>query len=301
MIMSYEEFKEKVKEEAEKELGQGIRVEFQTTQKMNSVSREEMRVYADDMSILPVIPLKQIYASYVSGQIDVPGVIQLIRLQLDDCPEYITKVVEGIINRQVNDQIFMRIINYDKNEERLKHMPHKRVFDLAIVYYIGSGCEGENSYTISVDNNLMKYLGLTSEELEKTSYHNSMRVQEPMLKSIKEMLMENLWDLAIEEADIEEKDVRLYVLTNKEKCLGAACMFYEGVLKDFAEQIQDDFYILPSSIHEVMLIPKAGNEDWEGLRQMVREINDSVIDEAEVLSGEVYYYNRIQNEVIMCR
>lgn len=301
MIMSYEEFKENVKEEAEKELGKGVRVEFQTTQKMNNISREEMRVYAEDKSILPVLPLKQIYTSYVSGQIDIPGVIQLIRLQMDDCPEYITKVVEAIINRQVEDQIFMRVINYDKNEERLKNMPHKRVFDLAIVYYIGSGCEGENSYTISVDNNLMNYLGITPEELEKTSYHNSMRDQEPMLRSIKEMLMENLWDLTIEEADIEEKDVRLYVLTNKEKCLGAACMFYEGVLKDFAEQIQDDFYILPSSIHELMLVPKAGNEDWEELRQMVREINDSVIDEAEVLSGEVYYYNRDENKISVCK
>lgn len=78
-------------------------------------------------------------------------------------------------------------------------------------------------------------------------------------------------------------------------------MFYEGVLRGFAEQIQDDFYILPSSIHELMLVPKAGNEDWEGLRQMVREINDSVIDETEVLSGEVYYYSRKENEVVMCR
>ena len=89
----------------------------------------------------------------------------------------------------------------------------------------------------------------------------------------------------------------MYVLSNKARVQGAACILYPGILKDFAAAIRSDFYILPSSIHEVILLPAQGEEDREALKQMVREVNASQVEREEVLSDSVYYFDREQNKL----
>ena len=95
-------------------------------------------------------------------------------------------------------------------------------------------------------------------------------------------------------ADMENDEDRIpmYVLSNKQKLQGAACMFYPDILKNFAEEKNSDLYILPSSIHEVILLPAVGDLEKEGLLEMVTEINKTQVQECDVLADSVYYYNR---------
>ena len=84
----------------------------------------------------------------------------------------------------------------------------------------------------------------------------------------------------------------MYVLSNRTRVQGASCILYPNILKDFAAAVKSDFYILPSSVHEVILLPVQGDEDEEGLKRMVCEVNETQVEREEVLSDSVYYYSR---------
>ncbi|MDE7404300.1 MAG: hypothetical protein K2M81_04265, partial [Lachnospiraceae bacterium] len=98
--------------------------------------------------------------------------------------------------------------------------------------------------------------------------------------------------------ELTQTKMPMYVLTNKQKLYGAACMLYPGVLKTFAEKIQRDFYILPSSIHEVILVPADADTDKEALHEIVTEINRTQVAEEEVLADSVYFYSKNKDKVL---
>ena len=89
----------------------------------------------------------------------------------------------------------------------------------------------------------------------------------------------------------------MYVLSNQQKLFGAACMLYPGVLKEFAKKLQNDFFILPSSVHEIILVPAEKGTDKDTLREIVTDINRTQVAEDEVLADSVYYYNRDKEQI----
>lgn len=89
----------------------------------------------------------------------------------------------------------------------------------------------------------------------------------------------------------EEDEVPMYVLTNSEKALGAACILYDGMLKHCAKWLNSAYYLLPSSIHEVILVPEKVVMDSQELAVMVREINRTQVLKTEVLSDQIYFYS----------
>ena len=90
----------------------------------------------------------------------------------------------------------------------------------------------------------------------------------------------------------------MYVLTNQQKLYGAACMLYPGVLKAFSEENGQDFYVLPSSVHEVILIPAEPGTNEALLREIVTEINRTQVAKDEVLADSIYYYSRNRDQII---
>ncbi len=98
--------------------------------------------------------------------------------------------------------------------------------------------------------------------------------------------------------DLEEVKMPMYVLTNRQKLYGAACMLYPGVLKEFGRQLGQDFYILPSSVHEVILVPGETGAEHGALQKIVKEINQTQVAEDEVLADSVYYYSRGEDRIL---
>lgn len=89
----------------------------------------------------------------------------------------------------------------------------------------------------------------------------------------------------------------MYVLTNQRGIYGAAAMLYPELLKDFAERQKTDLVILPSSVHEVLLVPVRGSLDFAWFRCMVRSINRSEVPPEDWLSDQVYVYRRREGRV----
>ena len=80
----------------------------------------------------------------------------------------------------------------------------------------------------------------------------------------------------------------MLVLTNNVQLNGAAALFYPGVMDQAAERLGGDFIVLPSSTHEVIMIPADGMTDFRSLEQMVKDINRSQVAPEERLSDHVY-------------
>ena len=101
------------------------------------------------------------------------------------------------------------------------------------------------------------------------------------------------------EAQLEElpDTVPMYVLSNKANVQGASCILYPNLLKDFASAINGNFYILPSSIHECIFLPAESVEDPTTLQSMVKEVNMTQVEECEVLSDSVYFYDQSVGEL----
>ena len=123
--------------------------------------------------------------------------------------------------------------------------------------------------------------------------------QENMKKSMPELLV-SMKDLLEETTGLkmgEDTYLPMYVLTNQEKVYGAAAMLYSDQMKKLAERWQTDLLILPSSIHEVVLLPDDGQNEYAFYRQMVEEVNTTQVEPEEVLSYSLYRYCREKAEI----
>ncbi len=126
---------------------------------------------------------------------------------------------------------------------------------------------------------------------------NTPKLLPPELKSMNVLIQEAFLEREISESEAyQEGEIPMYVLTNIMHFNGAAAMLYSDIISDFAEELETDFYILPSSIHEVILIPKVPDLEKQVLEQMVREVNQEEVDQQERLSDQVYCYWRGSGE-----
>ena len=96
---------------------------------------------------------------------------------------------------------------------------------------------------------------------------------------------------------IQSDDI-MFVLTNSLRSFGAICFLYEDVLFHIGNLLRENYFILPSSIHEVIIIPESQAPCKETLNEMIVEINESQVEIEDVLSDHVYYYNREKKELL---
>lgn len=196
------------------------------------------------------------------------------------------------INRE-NAQNHLRaaVVNYEDNKEWLRNIPHERIQDLAVY----AKWSVEPDATIKVNNEMLGLMKMTKEEALTTAKANTLKSME--LKSMEEALVEMMRKNGVDEG--MEEDLRtaisgdpLYVLSVQSGLDGAALIADTRALKKVYEELGESFYILPSSIHEALLIAKS---DWdrgvEELRQMVQSVNENEVAIEDQLSNNVYEFD----------
>lgn len=179
--------------------------------------------------------------------------------------------------KEKKDAIVMNLINTRRNRELLKQVPHKEIMDLSIVYRIIMQEADHGLMTILVDNRILEELGLTQEELEKLAYKNTGRLFP---------------------AEICKMADFLYVMTNSRKIHGAAAMMNRDAMDKLAERVGSNFFLIPSSIHEVMAVPEK-DSDADSLALLLKEGNRVCSAENEILSDTIYYYDAGKKEFSM--
>lgn len=298
-MMDFDEFKEKVKDNIKNYLPmqyEKANVSLQSVVKNNDVQLTGLMIRLEENNIAPFIYLDRYYEQYQNGM-ELPDIMKDIAELRVSSEQSVKLDISRITDfNQVKDNIICKLINGDMNEEYLADKPYTQIEDMAVIYVIdlGSGAEGHMSSPITYD--LMKRYGVDTQMLHEIAIHNLAK-SEIVFKSMKDALMEIMFPDGVPEEDplaeilSAEDEIPMYVLSNAEKLNGAASVLDKDTMETISEMLGGDFVVIPSSIHEVIILPMDDNVDKDELEGIIREVNTSQVAPEERLSYHAYQYD----------
>ena len=194
--------------------------------------------------------------------------------------------------------VAIHAVGVSRNEELLSRCPHREYGDIALMYQLQASKGKDERVSVKITNDLMNHYGISEKDLNEAAIRNSVKHYPVRCALIGEVLKE-MMDFESDsffDPEIEFKDNSLYVLTNEQKMGGASVIFYPDVLDKIGEKIPEGFYIIPSSIHEVLIISR-NSVDKAELENMVYQINRIELSPEEVLSDCVSEYDSLSRTV----
>ena len=268
--------------------------------KNNGVVLKGIKITKEGCLVSPTIYLENYYKRYELGESMNELVADIVTYYQYSENKQPMNVEKYSVFELVKDRIVYKLINYEKNKKLLEETPFIPFLDLAIVFYYICENSFQSQSTILIKNNHLHIWKQTKEIIFEIAVKNTPKLLKVSIKGmqsvIKEMLVQEEFDAnLIEQMEMNKQQEDMYVLTNQNGIFGAACILYHKVLESFSNKIRRDFYILPSSIHEVILVPKKEKMESSRLKKMVEEVNESEVLEEEILSNNVYYYS-FQNQ-----
>lgn len=304
--MEFTSFKALVKEEVERRAGRTYRVRLSDVMKNNGVILSGLTVMQDDSNISPTIYLNNYYEAYENGQTTLGMVINDVMDVYNKNRVNRKLDMRYFLNYEsIKSRIVLKLINTEKNRELLNDIPHMEFLDLSIVFQCLISDEHIGSASILIHNAHAKLWGVDDRELYKRACQNTPKLLKYELKSMKDVMCEIV---RTDKGGYNEPDlgncmtelngcVPMYVLGNEQRTDGAACMLYPNLIEDFAKALGSDLYIIPSSVHELLLLPAGETDESEELKRIIREVNETQLLTEEVLSDSLYYYDRDLKEI----
>ena len=300
--MEYREFLENVRKEVESRYDSNVSVTLNHVMKNNGTELDGITIMEKDKNIAPTIYINSFYDRYMEGVSLKAVVSEIIRIynQNKNSININADYFENYEN--VRKTIVYKLVNYQKNKKLLEDVPYKRVLDLAVVFYCLIEQRKGVSATALIHNEHLRIWNVTEDEIYNDALKNTPVLLAgsivPMSKILSEIVGTAPVDNDEKVCEYTGEDI-LYVLTNSSRVNGAACILYDNLLKKFANDVHSDLYILPSSVHEVIIVPKKNAFDKSELADMVREVNEQGVSQDEILSDNVYEYNRKNGLITM--
>lgn len=291
--MTYQQFISALEEQMKGSVGEGIQICVQDTLKNNGIRRKGFLMQESGRNVNPTIYLEEYYQQYQTGA-KLEDITEQIKELYQEIQAKPLKGVEENPERlydyeQIKDRIMFKIVNREKNDTFLKEVPYIAYLDLAVVFYVLLDVGEAGAATMPVSREHSRIWGIEDMELMEQARRNAARLLPAELRTMQSVINEILSG-APDDADTEEDF--MYVLSNQLRCLGAACMLYEGIPEMIGERLGENYFVIPSSIHEVIIIPESVGPEYSELNAMIREINATQVAEEEVLGESAYYYDR---------
>ena len=298
-ILNIEEFSKEMKRLVQERLGDDVEIEIRDIDKNNSTHKKALSINESGSSIGTIIYLDSYYIDYSSNaELDVLAdmIERSYRDNRGDDLEIETKKIFDF--EQVKDRICYELINYEENKETLESLPHRKVLDLAVVYKILIKKEAKGSMTTRVTNKLMEIWKITEEDLWNLAEQNTVRLlkikfMDTYLMAVEMGVLGDPMAMICGGADWD----KLYVLTNEDVVNGACLILNKVIMRSLAEKFGHGFMVVPSSIHETLLV----NDDYDEeraaeLKEIISNVN-STLRKEDVLSNNLYYWDMERNEL----
>ena len=251
--------------------------------------------------LTPTINLNQLYEAYkAQPSVTMETVCRKIADIVLEAPIQVD--LKAILNYEnVKDKLFIRVSSAEANKEVLEIVPHQ-LKDLAITYHVAVGKDQDGLSSMLITNEMMKEYGVTQEQIHEDAMKSSPRVMVPEVSSIgvliDEIYQKNILMLTPDEREMLLETLQessemptFFVVTNTERVNGAGVIFYPEFMDNMGELLGNNFFILPSSIHQMLILPDDGQVDAEMLRDMVKEVNATQVAPAERLTNDVYHFD----------
>ncbi len=294
--MTYENFKEQFVEDVKAALADrghtDISLELNEVEKMNG-NYDAVTIRREDSNIGMNFNLTNAFKSIEQGgDYDVA-----IRQATDVIIEGLDKMPQVDVNELSNydimkEKLAIEVVSAETNAELLTKVPHERIEDMAAVYRFVLNEDSDGRSSILVTNDLIEKMGVTPEQLRADALENAPELRPVVIQGMNEVMMEMMGPDAFEMMGIDElPEEAMYVATVPDKQEGAGILAYEGFMDQAAERAGGDFYILPSSIHELLIVPDNGQVNADELRAMVQEVNATQVQPEDKLTDSVYHYD----------
>ena len=259
-------------------------ITVEKTIRNNDTEIEVLCIKHGTTGCMPNIHIDDLYEVYEKGE-NIDEIIDSVKETYIRCSRYtlpdlekLRAFVENI--DEAGSKIEFRLINADTNEKRLEDKPFKRFGEFALSYQLKVGTADNGFYVTLITNDMMELWNLNIDELHRQAVEN--------MDPINNFVLQKLSDLL----EIPDR-TGMFVLTNKHKMNGATMIMFDEVRQKVGKYVGGDYYILPSSVHEVIIIPKRYTSDISYLTYMIRSANrdERIVRPDDFLSDNLYEYN----------
>lgn len=298
-MMTYDEFKEYTASHLSEYLAEDraarTQVMIQQVNKNNGVVRDGVIIRYPDQNIAPTIYLDDVYADYQDG-LSKEACMHKIVVETDRAAARSEAVdVKALADySKARQNLYVSAVNFESNKEMLKEMPYERHGDIALVARVDVPGLGSNGCSASykVTNVILDKYGISQEQLLSDALQNSTRIRPVQYMNMEKMLQDMLPGME------ELPDIGMHILTNVQKLDGAAAMFYPDIMDEIERQMGGKVTIIPSSVHEVIVIPADASQSEKEFAEMIAEVNKTEVAPQEILGYRPLVYDEITKEVV---
>lgn len=298
--MTFEEFSEALKEEVQNIVKENCHVEIHEIQKNNVGRMPALNIMETGVAISPNFYLKSLYEKFQEHEVSVTELAKkLVELHYESVHSPELEISLPFQNpEELRRRLFFRLVHYEKNRELLEKTAHIKFLDMALVYYVFVYHDDKTVGSMRVNASLFHHFGWNEEEMYQEVLANTRRLFPEKITSISQFLEE------LSEADLLDEEFSLMdqeslfrqegvsiLITNTAGVNGAAVIVYPDLLQKLAGEIGYNLFLLPSSVHEILVLPDNGKLPVGQLEEMVAAVNRECVSPEEVLSDHVYYYN----------
>ena len=297
----YQEFKDSFKDLVEKTFEDkgihDVEVENRLVDKVNE-TYDAFTIKHTGSDVGVNISVTEAYSAYAKDEADIKTIANAM----------VNRTVEALLNAPVisdgiNDiqnydvmknKLVMEVVSAETNAELLETVPHKDIEDMAVIYRFDvKDIVGEGA-TVIVTNKMLDNYGITPDQLHEDAVKNAPEIRPIVIQGMAEVLAKQMGveDMEMLGLNIPPEQEQIFVASVPDNVHGAGILAYEDFMDKASERVgNQSFFILPSSIHELLIVPDNGMMDLHSLEQMVREVNATTVDPSEKLTDNVYHYD----------
>ncbi len=293
MENNYTSFKENLAKDAQQLLGSSYTVELQEIKKLNQdydallvrPAGDAIAVSVDIRPFAEKLGNGDSYEKLVSELADFAkeALLNPPQFDIESCKDY----------NIMKNKLVIEVVSKERNAKLLATVPHKDFEDMAIVYRFLLGKGPNETRSILVNNGLMDMYGITTEQLHEDALKNAPMIRPLKIEGMSQVLAKTMGVEEVEQLGlyIPPEQEKLFVASVEGETHGAGCIAYQNFMEKASEKVGGSFFILPSSIHECLLIPDDGQFTVDTLESMVREVNATTVSPEDQLTDSVYHYD----------
>ena len=292
--MTYKDFKDYILSAVSDRYAGQAEVSITKVTKNNGLEFYGLLIYEPKYGLSPTIYLDRYYDMLCKGHTKK----EILKLIIDTYEKY--KYPMGNIAEDFSDfswarqHIVMRLINREKNSDILSDIPYIPFLDLALCFAVRVRVNNGVFGSALIHNNHAKAWGTDATELFECAKGIAAKLLPPSCERL-DSLLSNMLSHDFTAAD--NICIPVYVLSNTERCYGAASICYHGVVKNLADRLDSDIILIPSSVNEFLAMPDSVDISAETLANTIRSVNNDVVDPTEVLSDHTYFYHRSTDKI----
>lgn len=303
-MISFERFVERMRKEQVKRFQGSLNIEVQRIKTNNGVYMTGLIGKKPGDGEGMVVYLDSYYDAYQEGMVleqlfndiyDMFNTFEKADLPLNELEHF----------HQAKDKIFYKLVNYEKNLLLFNDIPHIPYLDLALTFHVIVGRDEKGQSTCMISHKERKKWGIDIETLYEMAKKNTPKLFPVSLCSMGQIMEEiskkyrgnGYIEVGLDELLSAVMSKPLYIAGNTCGVNGAGAVLYPDMLKNFSFMVESDVVLLPFSVHEFVLLPYSNKLDIKSLKKMVEHINRVDVPKTDILSDNVYLYDRENDKI----